>query len=280
VPSHTGSIRVVLLIAVLLPLMRPAFGQTPAGGGRGRGAAATTPAAPSPRFSNGTVNLGAVPGGNGFWNVNTGSFVGRGGVNLPTNPLIEDVPFQPWAKAVYEYRNQTQTKDDPHARCMPDGGIRLFQMTNGMEFIQQPELNRIISISGHNRVWRVIYMEPGRKHPEGDELLPSYMGDSIGHWEGDTLVIDTVGFNERFWFSRGGFPHTEELHLIERLTRLDMNTLKYEVTIDDPGAYTKPWGGGWTIRWQTTDYDNSGVGEIDEYFCMDNEKDSRRLIGQ
>jgi hypothetical protein len=79
----------------------------------------------------------------------------------------------------------------------------------------------------------------GRAHPE--HLEPSYYGHSIGHWEGDTIVVDTIGFNEKFWMDREGTPHTEELHLIERFTRTDFNTLKCEVTIDDPGA-TLPRG--------------------------------------
>ena len=79
----------------------------------------------------------------------------------------------------------------------------------------------------------------GRPHPA--DLEPGYFGHSIGHFEGDTLVIDTVGFNERFWFDQPGSPHTEQLHLIERLTRLDFNTIKYEITVDDPTTWTKPW---------------------------------------
>ena len=145
---------------------------------------------------------------------------------------------------------------------------------DGKTIVDQPELNRMFLISGENRDWRRIAMEPGRKHPPEDQIVPSYFGDSIGHWEGETLVVDTVGFNERFWVIRGGLPHTRFLHLIERFTRLNYNTLKYEVTIDDKGAYTRPWSGGWLIPWQTVNYDNSPGGEIHEYFCHDNERDS------
>src|SRR5439155_697854 len=104
--------------------------------------------------------------------------------------------------------------------------------------------------------------EAGRKHPPEDQIIPSYFGDSIGHWEGETLVIDTVGYNEKFWFIRGGLPHTHFMHLTERFTRVDFDTLKYEVTIDDKGAYTKPWSGGWYIPWQYTNYDGT-AGERD-----------------
>ena len=81
----------------------------------------------------------------------------------------------------------------------------------------------------------------GRPHPPADLLDNGFLGHSIGHWEGDTLVIDSVGFNEKFWMVRAGLPHTDALHLIERISRPDYNTLKYEATIDDPKTYTKPF---------------------------------------
>jgi hypothetical protein len=93
-----------------------------------------------------------------------------------------------------------------------------------------------------------------------------------GHWDGDALVVDTVGFNERFWLTREGIPHTSFLHLTERFTRTDYDTLKYEATIDDPGAYTKPWTGGWLIRWQQGD-------EMYEYVCQDNNRDVKHMFG-
>jgi hypothetical protein len=153
-------------------------------------------------------------------------------------------------------------------------------MPFGMEIIDQPELSRIFIIDGENRDWRRIAMEPGRKHPSEDDLIPSYFGDSIGHWEGETLVVDTVGYNEKFWFIRGGLPHTRYMHLIERFTRTDFDTLKYEVTIDDKGAYTRPWSGGWNIKWQYTNYDGTPGGEIHEYFCIDNERDAAEFALQ
>ena len=156
---------------------------------------------------------------------------------------IAEVPFRPWAKALYEYRDLRDGLDDPHARCQPAGGLRFLTAPNGTEFIQDPEHNRIIMIDGENRDWKRIAMEPGRKHPSVDDLNPSYFGDAIGHWEGDTLVVDTVGFNEKFWAFRNGMPHTRFLHLVERYTRVDMNRIKYEVTVDDPGAYTRPCPG-------------------------------------
>ena len=104
----------------------------------------------------------------------------------------------------------------------------------------------------------------GRAHPQN--LSPSYRGDSVGHWEGDTLVVDTVGFNEGAWVSETcGMPTTEKLHTIERLTRTDFTTIKYEITVDDPGAYTATWKSGFYMRW------TPGV-ESFELVCQDNKK--------
>ena len=103
----------------------------------------------------------------------------------------------------------------------------------------------------------------GRPHPEGDELNLTWMGHSVGRWEGDTLVVDTVGFNEGTWIDMGGKPHTDRLHLIERLTRTDLYTLHYEATVDDPGAYTALWKVQFDITWDPK-------GEIQEYICQEN----------
>ena len=100
----------------------------------------------------------------------------------------------------------------------------------------------------------------GRSHPS--HLLPSYYGHSIGWWEGDTLVIDTVGFNEGFWLDRMGAPHTERLHTVERLTRTDAASLQYEMTIDDPAVYTAPWKARFDMRWE------QGT-ELFEYICQE-----------
>ena len=110
----------------------------------------------------------------------------------------------------------------------------------------------------------------GRPHPK--DLTPSYYGHSVGHWEGDTLVVDTVGFNEKFWMERQGAPHTEKLHLIERFTRTEMYVMKIELTIDDPGAYTRTWTTGFFNRW-------SIGAEFAEYICQDNNKAGKLMVG-
>ena len=135
------------------------------------------------------------------------------------------------------YRNQTLAREDPYPKCVPHGGPRQFAAAGGFQILQMPEVQRIFIISGGAaRTWRVIFMD-GRSHPDinSDEFDPGYMGHSVGHWEGDTLVVDTVGFNEKEWLlGREGMPTTEALHLIERFSRPDFNTLRYEPTVDDP----------------------------------------------
>ena len=108
---------------------------------------------------------------------------------------------------------------------------------------------------------RVVYMD-GRPHP--DDLLPSWWGHSIGWWEGDTLVIDTIGYNDKFWFDARGTPHTEQLHTIERWTRINYGTLVNEFTLDDPGAFSTPVQLTFTARLLRPDLD------LMEYICAEN----------
>jgi hypothetical protein len=114
---------------------------------------------------------------------------------------------------------------------------------------------------GNAHSFRQIFMD-GRKHP--DDPSPTWFGHSIGHWEGNTLVVDTIGLNDKFWLDSAGTPHTEQLHLIERFTRPDYNTLQRVVTIDDPGAFTKPFEVTYTAKLGDPD------SEIIEYFCIEN----------
>jgi hypothetical protein len=133
-----------------------------------------------------------------------------------------------------------------------------------------PELKKIFIFDiGGPHTFRTIYMD-GSPHPKN--LVPSYYGDSRGHWEGDTLVVDSTGFNEGFWMDRAGSPHTEKLHFIEKFTRNDYNFLQYEVTVDDPGAYTATWTNKFQMRWTAGQ-------ELFEYVCQDNNFAPILLIG-
>jgi hypothetical protein len=174
---------------------------------------------------------------------------------------MADVPFQPWACALYEYRQANFERDAPHSRCKPFPGPRQVGTAYGFEIVEMRDVQRVFLFDiGGPYSYRIIFMD-GRSHPK--DLEPTYTGHSIGRWDGDTLVVDTVGFNEGSWIEAEGFPHTDRLHLVERFTRVDFNTLKYEVTVDDPGAYVKTWTGGFNLRW------NLGA-ELFEYVCQEN----------
>jgi hypothetical protein len=228
-------------------------------------AADYNPDGATPRLANGNPNLGAQEDGLGNWGRGPGPMVAGA-----FYPPPEDVPFKPWSRALYDYRQATLAKDDPHVRCAPPGGPRQFAVPFGLQLVQVPHMNKIfIHSGGSTRPWREIHMGAS-SHP--DYVNPSYFGHSIGHWEGDTLVVDTIGFNERFWIHREGYPHTESLHLIERISRPKMDTLRYEVTLDDPVAYTAPWSTVWTKTW------DPGV-EFIEYFCQDNNIDQFHMMG-
>jgi hypothetical protein len=279
-------------------------GAQPSGGGRGRGASG--PPQPTPRLADGTPNLGRVPGEKGVWNVpyitnmaeriieadgktyaekNPPAFGrGRGRGDAPLGggegatggsgrggaKSEPQMPFQPWAAAVYNYNSANNSKYDPEGYCLPPGGPRMMATPYPMEIIQLPEQKRIIMVfEGATHIWREIYMD-GRPHPQGDDLNPTYLGHSVGRWEGDTLVVDVVGFNEGTWMDFFGHPHTDMLHVIEKFSRPNKNTLAYEATIDDPGAYTKPFTMRWTINWNPT-------GELTEYICQENNKYLHRL---
>jgi hypothetical protein len=235
-------------------------GRGPAPGRGGPGRQTGPPPGPAPRSADGKIILGgAKPSEKGVW------LPGGGGGQV----LEGDVPFQPWAKAVLDDRRKNQL--EPHTRCKPSGVTRQFLTPYGVEFVDLPELQRVYIFDiGGPHTYRTIFMD-GRVHPAN--LAPSYYGHSIGWWEGDTLVVDTIGFNEGFWMDRRGSPHTDKLHSIERFTRTDSVTMKYEVTIDDPGAYTAPWKSGFNLRWE------AGT-ELFEYVCQQANYAHELMVGQ
>jgi hypothetical protein len=216
------------------------------------------PSKPTPRWPDGKPVMGAVPGEKvGTWGSCCGSLSN------------DKTPFQPWAKAVLADRRLNQL--EPHTRCHPSGGARQFVTPYGTEMVEFRELQQIMVFDiGGPHTFRIIYLD-GRQHPKN--LTPTYYGHSIGHWEGDTLVVDTVGFNERAWIDRAGTPHTTNLRFIERFTRTDHDTMKYEVTIDDPGAYTATWSTNpFTMTWGPDR-------ELFEYVCQQSNFAHELMVG-
>src|SRR5262245_50707916 len=279
--ARTISLTAALMLLVAASALAQGGGGAQRGGGQRGG---RPPARPAPRQTDGQMSLGPIPGELGVW------LPGAGGaerlvdpdagdpldVQFPIPPAarypgkikLRDVPFQPWAREVYSYRRDNQL--EPHTRCKPSGGPRQFLTPYGVEFVINRDEQRVFIFDiGGPHTFRTIYMD-GRPHPKN--LVPSYYGHSTGRWEGDTLIVDTVGFSESFWLDRYGFPHTEKLHLTERFTRTDSNTIKYDVTVDDPGAYTAPWSSGFFLFWDAGQ-------ELFEYICQDNNFASELMVG-
>jgi hypothetical protein len=250
--------RILTAVVAAAAVLAPGAVSTFSAQGRGQaGQAAAAPAEPTPRWPDGHINLGSTSDKKGYWEIRPG----LGGM-----PRAADVPMQPWARAISEYRSGRVDMYPPLVHCKPAGGPGFFNAP-GFEIVEVPDLKTvyILNIAGPHS-WRVIYMD-GRPHPTGDALRPTYLGHSIGHWEGDTLVVDTVGFNEKQWIS-GTIPTTDKLHLVEKFARPNLRTLSYEVTFEDPGAFTAPWTGRWTIS-QTTASSWIAGGEMFEYICQD-----------
>ena len=158
------------------------------------------------------------------------------GVWFPGLELEPEVPpFQPWAAAAATRAFANRPGDDPRARCLPTGVTRMHAL-DLVKFVQTPGL-LLALIEGASPAVRQIFLD-GRSHPTN--LQPTWMGHSVGRWEKDTLVIDTTGFNDKVWLE-GYRPQTEQLHVIERYRRIDRGRMSVEITIDDPGAYTRPW---------------------------------------
>jgi hypothetical protein len=230
-------------------------------------------AGPTPRLPDGHPDLG---NGKGSWDL-TGGGIGDmagtgGGFAGRAQPEHKiDVPFQSWAKKLYDERNARMTKDDPEGMCLPPGIPRMIATAFPFQIYQLPD--RVMFVfEGGAHMWRVVYTD-GRKHTPPDQWNPTYLGEGIGHWEGDTLVVDVTGFNDKTWIDAAGHPHTEALHVVERYTRTDSMTLHYEAMIEDPQAYTKPWTTSWNVPFHPG-------WEPFEYICQENNADLKHLVGK
>jgi len=176
-------------------------------------------------------------------------------------------PYQDWIlPKVQDIRNRRNI-DDPQGRCLLVGVPRITNEPLPIKIIQTP--GEIVFLYETFHAFRVIPTD-GRKHP--DDIDPSFMGDSVAHWEGDTLVVDVTGFNDKTWLGVGGATlHTDALHVIERYTRVDYDTISYEVTIDDPKAFTKTWS-------VPPSFLSLRPGErLHEYECIENNEDIVRF---
>jgi hypothetical protein len=178
----------------------------------------------------------------------------------------EDPPFQPWAAALFKKRDLEKSHADPDggpdptARCIPPGIPRTMLQPFPWEIVQARD--RVVMIFEYQSLVRQIFTD-GRGHPK--DLEPTYMGNSVGRYEGDTLVVDTIGFNDKTWVDAKGLPHSDALHVVEHIRRVDHDSLVDDYTIDDPKAYREPWKAQkfFSLKpdWQ-----------IQEYVCAENNK--------
>ena len=178
-------------------------------------------------------------------------------------PRREPPQYQPWAAA----KQKTLTAvDDPTAACLLAGVPRITTMPMPFEIVQTPKKIVILYESFH--AFRIIPIDAALKHP--DDVTPTWMGDSVAKWDGDTLIVDVIGFNDRTWLGTVGTIHTEDMHVVERYTMNADGTLGYEATVTDPKALSKPWVTGATLR-------TPKGARVEEYECIENNQDPAHM---
>jgi hypothetical protein len=231
--------------------------------------------APAPRTPDGKPDL------SGMWVTAPSNALpcGRGvvecGIELPMSreggymgaSIAGGLPYQPWAAEAVKKHMATSSQDDPHGLCLPDTFLRAYGLPHIVKFVQTPQI--LIALEEYNADYRQIFLD-GRALP--DDPTPSWKGYSVGRWDGDTLVVDSIGFRDDLWLDLRGSPLTSAGRVRERITRPDFGHLNIEVTVDDPKAYTRPW----TVRLQQQIIADTEI--IDE-ICLENEKFMRRLRG-
>jgi len=233
----------------------------------------TYPAKNVPRKPDGSVDLEAPPrrlaDGRidlaGFWVPSSGV---KYLLNLAADYKPEDIPLQPWARALYNERIENNGKDHPGVRCWPSGIPEKDNIPDGLKLLQLPD--EIVLLHESRTIYRQIFTD-GRPLPINPQ--PAWMGYSVGRWEGDTLVVETIGQNGRTWLDMRGLPGTEALRVIERFTRRSIGHMDLDVTIDDPKAYTRPWSVklGWNLLPDA---------ELIESICEENNKDLPHMVGK
>ena len=181
--------------------------------------------------------------------------------------LGHEPPYTPYGA---ERWRTVDTSKDPTAFCLPPGPSRAF--TAPLPFVLVQQDNMIAFLFEYQTIWRLVFLD-GRKHPEDITDYPEFMGHSIGRWEGDTLVIDTVAIKERTWLDTAGHEHSEKLHLTERIRKISEDKLEWTATFEDPVFYTKPW----SITRTFTRFDDS-KDRIMPYSCNENNKDLEHLV--
>ncbi len=214
--------------------------------------------APVPRTKDGKPDI------SGIWMPNGLKYL----INIAADLKPDEVPFQPWAAALYKERRANNGRDDPNNRCLPSGIPEKEAVTSPFKIMQFPGETLILYES--RTIFREVFTD-GRPLPKDPN--PTWQGYSIGHWEGDDFVVETNGLNDKIWMDTNGHPITEAARITERFHRKNFGHMDIQITIDDPKAYTKPW---------TITENPSLLVDTDllESVCEENNKDARHIVGK
>jgi len=211
--------------------------------------------APVQRFSDGKPDL------SGVWSPDTLSYLTYLGAD--GTPM----PMRPWANAVFQHRQATKGKEDPDANCTLPGVPRIDSVPNPFKILQSPE--EVVILYEAFTTFRQVFMD-GRGLPEDPQ--PAWNGYSVGKWDGDSLVIETSGFNDLTWLDNAGTPHSDALHVTERYRRRDIGHLDIQITVDDPKTFLHPF--------TVTEHEHLLPDTtLLEFICSENNKDLKHLVG-
>jgi hypothetical protein len=250
-------VRIIIAVAVFALLMMvtiPSMAQ-----GRGAQPRKAKPAVGAWWYKGDPQPAGAHPDLTGVWFGGPINDISKD--TLPGEQLI----LTPYAAERYKVVDHAK---DPNARCLPPGPTRMTARAHPTMIVQRPDVVVILSESEH--IFRLIYTD-GRDHPPEAKDYPAWYGYSVGKWQGDTLVVDTIGINDRTWLDGAGHEHSDKLHLTERFRLADPDTLEFIVTYDDPVFFVKPFTSKKVLKRQIGDY-------ILDHACLENEKDLQRLV--
>jgi hypothetical protein len=238
VPAHIA-VRLLAVAAIAVGLPPAALAQK----------AYQPPTGPTPRTASGKVDF------SGVWEKPYVPDMTKDGKDQKG---VGELPFTPWGQA--EWTRYDAAEGDYTGACLPFGMTRSMNTPEPMQFMQS---DKYLAFLFEQNSWFTVVPIDGRAHGNG---IPTWFGDSVGHWEGDTLVVDTVNFNGKTRLDTIGHPHSDQLHLVQRFSRPDLGHIRYEVTVDDPKTFTKPWS---NVRTLTLRAD----WEMMEYSCEENNKD-------
>ena len=228
--------------------------------------AATAQTAALPRTADGKPNVQGIWQASGTAAADLQDHAARFNMPAGRSVVTGSIPYQPWAAAKKAENFQNRQKDDPLGKCYIPGVPRVMYLDFPFQIFQTPQV--IAMTFEWSLDYRLIYTN-GTPHPPDTD---GWMGDSRGRWDGDTLVVDRVGFDPRVWLDIESHPHSDKLHIVERYHRPDLGHLEIEITVDDPGVLAKPW-----TQKRLADLANE---EIFEFICTENNRDIEHLVGK